>query len=78
MLPQGQNPRQTSHYVWIREGHIERVGFKTIIRRLENARHRKPPPTCPFINQQCQRADKNTGTAPLPLFLGAVSAPGLL
>ncbi|MFC3431693.1 MULTISPECIES: hypothetical protein [Sphingobium] len=32
----------------------------------------EPPPTCPFINQQCQRADNHTGqlSYPVPCVLG--------
>ncbi|MFC3428336.1 hypothetical protein ACFOKK_00030 [Sphingobium fuliginis] len=27
----------------------------------------EPPPTCPFINQQCQRADNHTGQLSYPV-----------
>ena len=66
------------HYVWIREGHIERDSFKRSYNALKTPQTASRRPHVPSSVQQCQRADKNTGTAPLPLFLGAVSAPGLL
>ncbi|WP_235199819.1 hypothetical protein, partial [Sphingomonas sp. RIT328] len=63
--------RHTKHP--ITNGYVKdiqnRLSFETIPDASITPDTDKPPPACPFIKLQCQRADKNTG-ASSTLFVG--------